>query len=78
MSAVHMCPDVKKCRRRVGNVGDVSGMLFSRRHHFLPCRRHVGVSAFLTLLPISQTATFPAKAEINMFQVAREKEILKR
>ena len=53
------------CRQRVGDD-------LSLRHHFLPCwqhvgqhvadnRQHVSVSAFLTLFPTSQMATFPAK-----------------
>jgi len=69
MSAI-CCRHVKICRQRVGDD-------LSCRHHFLPCRRHVGrhvadnqrhvsVSAFLTLLPTSQMATFPAKLVSDM------------
>jgi hypothetical protein len=63
--SVICCRHVKICRRRVGDD-------LSRQHHFLPCWRHVGrhvadnwrhvgVLAFSTLFPTSQTATFPAK-----------------
>jgi len=56
---------VKICWQRISND-------LSLRHHFRPCRRHVGqhvadnwqhvgMSEFSTLFPTYQTATFPAK-----------------
>ena len=59
-----MSATCRECPGRVGNVVFLPTLFFTMLavgRHVADNRRHVGVSAFLTLLPTSQTATFPAK-----------------